>query len=115
MEMQDLKPVLIHLIKIVLIETVYCTVAFYGYALFSFMFFGEGDKSFAYTKQNGYIYWCVIIIPPTLFNLIYLFVNFHKGDLGKFCRSASSNISYYFFFHCIQNLHERLAIINAIK
>jgi len=84
MEMQDLKPVLIHLIKIVLIETVYCTVAFYGYALFSFMFFGEGDKSFAYTKQNGYIYWCVIIIPPTLFNLIYLFVNFHKGDLGKF-------------------------------
>jgi len=84
MQLQDLKPVLIHLVKIILIEAVYCTVAFYGYALFSFMFFGEGDKSFAYTKQNGYIYWCVIMIPAMLFNLICLFVNYYKGDLGKF-------------------------------
>jgi hypothetical protein len=83
MNIQDLKPALIHLIKILLAETVYCTVAFYGYALFSFMFFGEGDKSFAYTKENGYIYWCVIVIPPMLFNLIYLFVNYYKGEMGK--------------------------------
>jgi hypothetical protein len=83
MNIQDLKPALIHLIKILLVETVYCTVAFYGYALFSFMFFGEGDKSFAYTKENGYIYWFVIVIPPTIFNLTYLFINYCKGDTGK--------------------------------
>ena len=83
MNIQDLKPAFIHLIKILLVETVYCTVAFYGYALFSFMFFGEGNKSFAYTKENGYIYWCVIVIPPTIFNLTCLFINYYKGDTGK--------------------------------
>jgi hypothetical protein len=84
MEMEDLKPALVHLVKMALVESVYCTVTFYGYALFSFIFFGEGDKSFAYTKENGYIHWCVIVIPPTIFNLLYLFINYYKGDLGKF-------------------------------
>jgi hypothetical protein len=97
MQIQYLKPILIHLVKIVLIETVYCVAAFYGYALFSFMFFGEGDKSFAYTKQNGYIYWCVIIIPPTLFNLICLFVNFYKGELGNFYADLLVQIFLFIF------------------
>lgn len=84
MEIQAIKIAIIHLIKILLVESVYCAAAFYGYALFSFMFFGEGDKSFAYTDKNGYTYWCVIVIPPTIFNLLCLCIHYYKGDLPKF-------------------------------
>src|ERR1700749_3772849 len=84
MDSQNIKNMLADLVKILLVETVYCTAAFYGYAIFSFMFFGEGDKSFAYTKENGVIYWCVIIIPPALFNLTGLVVSYLKGNWGAF-------------------------------
>ncbi len=66
--------------KLLAIEVGYWFVVYLGYALFSMLFFGEGDNSFMYTETNHFIHLGLIFIPITVFNL-YQFFKFHKQKL----------------------------------
>ncbi|MBB6003410.1 magnesium-transporting ATPase (P-type) [Arcicella rosea] len=68
------------LIKILTFEVGYWFVIYYGYALFSMLFFGEGDNSFMYTETNHFIHLGLIFIPITFFNL-YQFLKFYRQKL----------------------------------
>ncbi len=68
------------LIKILTLEITYWLVIYYGYVIFSMLFFGEGDNSFMYTETNHFIHLGLIFIPITVFNL-YQFFKFHKQKL----------------------------------
>ena len=74
---------LLHFVKIISIEFLYCLTIYFGYAIFSMLFFGEGANSFMYSASNGFIYLGLIFLPPTIFNL-YKFVKHYKnGQLSK--------------------------------
>ncbi|WP_188618044.1 hypothetical protein [Cloacibacterium rupense] len=60
----------LHLFKITLVEVAYFYLIEIGYAVFSMMMFGEGANSFMYLGANGVIYVCLMILPPTILNVI---------------------------------------------
>lgn len=60
----------LHFLKITLIEVAYFYLIEIGYAVFSMMTFGEGANSFMYSEANGVIYVCLMIVPPTILNMI---------------------------------------------
>ncbi len=62
----------LHLSKIFLFETAYVILAYFGYYIFSLLYFGEGQGSFAYTLANSVIYVGLLILPPTVFNVFKL-------------------------------------------
>lgn len=68
---------IIHLISISLIDIFYFSIVFFGYAIFSMLFFGEGANSFMYSKANGVIFLLLLIIPPSFLN-IYLYTKSQK-------------------------------------
>ncbi len=70
----------LHFIKILTFEVGYWLVIYFGYAIFSMLFFGEGGNSFMYTVTNHFIHLGLIFIPITVFNL-YQFFKFHKQKL----------------------------------
>ena len=73
----------LHFIKITLLEVLYCLTAYYCYAIFSMLLFGEGANSFMYTVTNGIIYLGLIILPPTIFNLYKFFKHSNGGMFSK--------------------------------
>jgi len=73
-------------LKITLIEVAYFYLIEIGYAVFSMMMFGEGANSFMYSEANGVIYVCLMIVPPTILNII---------KVKKYWKSNNSkNINY---------------------
>lgn len=60
-----------HLVSIFIIEVAYFSFIFFEYAIFSMLFFGEGENSFMYSKANGIIFLLLLIVPPSLFNLYF--------------------------------------------
>ena len=72
-----------HFLKLIIVGIIYCATTYYGYAIFSMLFFGESATSFMYTKMNSFIYIGLIIIPPTIFNLNQFFKNYKTGFYSK--------------------------------
>ena len=73
----------LHFLKVTIVEAIYCLTVYYGYAIFSMLFFGEGVNSFMYTVTNGLIYLGLIFFPPTIYNLYKLLKNYKGGLLSK--------------------------------
>lgn len=72
----------LHFLKIIAIEIAYFYLIEIGYAIFSMLMFGEGENSFMYTDKNGVIYVCLMIVPPTTFN-IYKAKKYWKKNQSK--------------------------------
>lgn len=62
---------ILHLVCVLLIELVYFSFIFFGYAIFSMLFFGVGENSFMYSKANGTIFLLLLIVPPSLLNIYF--------------------------------------------
>nr|WP_288837854.1 hypothetical protein [uncultured Flavobacterium sp.] len=73
----------LHFSKVAIAEAIYCSTIYFGYAIFSMLFFGEGANSFMYTVTNGLIYLGLIILPPTIFNLYKSLNNYKVGLFSK--------------------------------
>ncbi|MCL9807445.1 hypothetical protein NAT51_18100 [Flavobacterium amniphilum] len=65
-----MKPDLIHLLKIITVKIAYFYCYKINYPLFSMIAFGEGASSFMYSDANAVFYACVLLVPPTILNLI---------------------------------------------
>jgi TRAP-type C4-dicarboxylate transport system permease small subunit len=62
---------ILYLVTVFLIEVFYFSFIFFGYAIFSMLFFGAGGNSFMYSKANGIIFLSLLIVPPSLLNIYF--------------------------------------------
>lgn len=72
-----------------LVQIIYCTIFYYLYIIVTLFTFGEGGNSFLYTKENMIIDLCLVIFPPSIYNLF-------KGF--KFYKESIFNKSKDYFF-----------------
>lgn len=94
---------LVHLLKIVIIETAYFFAIGFGYAIFSMLAFGEGANSFMYARTNDIIYYGLLFVPQSIFNILKL-KNYREIDKAKRTNYLISQIIViglviYFFSH----------------
>ncbi len=94
---------LIHLLKIVVIETTYFFAIGFGYAIFSMLAFGEGANSFMYSKTNEIIYYCLLFVPQSVFTILKL-KKYRETDKTKWTnyiisQSIVIGLVIYFFTH----------------
>ena len=68
-----------HLIIVLVLETAYFYLMKFGYAIHSMLFYGEGANSFMYSKTNEIIYYCLLIIPQTVLNIIMAKKNWNNS------------------------------------
>jgi hypothetical protein len=74
------KTSVLHFSKILLFETGYISLTFFGYYILSLLYFGEGSGSFAYSLTNSIVYVGLLIVPPTVFNIFKL-MSYTKKDI----------------------------------
>lgn len=94
---------LVHLLKIIVIETAYFFAIGFGYMIFSMLAFGEGANSFMYSKTNDVIFYCLLFIPQSIFNILKI-KKYRETDKAKRTNYIISQIVVigliiYFFTH----------------
>ena len=75
----------LHLLKIIIVEVTSFYLVKVGYPVFSMLMFGEGANSFMYSNANGILYFGLMIVPQTIFNI------YKAKKYWKNCRSKSVN------------------------
>lgn len=82
--MRSIHPKYLHFIKILIVEI---TLFFYFslfYELFSFLIFGEGANSFMYSWANTLIFFILLLLLPSLFNITKMIRHRKAGNQAKF-------------------------------
>jgi hypothetical protein len=77
MKTSTTKFAILHFVKVIFRELIYFIAIYFGYVIFSMLYFGEGNNSFMYSTTNNFIYLGLMVIPPIIFNL-YKFFKYKK-------------------------------------
>jgi len=73
------------------------TVAFYVlWAVFSMLVFGAGQNSFMYSHKNENIFYSLVTIIPSIYNIWHIWKSYKRGDKVKLLGFSILTLVYAF-------------------